>query len=72
MSRLERDRKAALAASEAAQRKQKQINQEHTHEHQPNVPASTVRHNRRAWVRAVRGLGDKWLLAEPVAKREAA
>ena len=40
--------------------------------HQPNVPASTVRHNRRAWVRAVRGLGDKWLLAEPVAKREVA
>ena len=26
MSRLERDRKAALAASEAAQRKQKQVN----------------------------------------------
>lgn len=40
--------------------------------HQPSVPTSTVRHNRLAWVRAVRALGNRWLLAEPVAKREAA
>ncbi len=39
---------------------------------QPSVPTSTVRHNRRAWVRAVRALGNRWLLAEPVAKQEAA
>ena len=38
----------------------------------PGVPACTTRHNRRAWVRSVRGLGNKWLLAEPVTKREAA
>ena len=24
----------------------------------------TVRHNRRAWVRSVRQLGDKWVLAK--------
>jgi hypothetical protein len=24
------------------------------------------RHNRRAWVRSVRMLGDKWLLAKPI------
>jgi hypothetical protein len=40
--------------------------------HIPSVPASTIRHNRRAWIRSIRELGDKWLLAEPVAKREAA
>ena len=40
MNRLERDRKAALAASEAAQRKQKQINQEHTHEHDTPAPSA--------------------------------
>jgi len=40
--------------------------------HLPGVPASTTRYNRRTWVRAVRHLGDKWLLAEPVAKQEAA
>lgn len=51
MSRLERDRKAALAASEAAQRKQKQINakKEHSNEHDtpapsaPSIPASSKR-----------------------------
>lgn len=26
------------------------------------------RHNQRAWVRSVRWLGDKWLLAKPVEK----
>ncbi|TFI06723.1 hypothetical protein E4P35_14330 [Thiopseudomonas sp. 4R-3cl] len=32
----------------------------------PGVPVSTTRHNRRAWVRSVRMLGDKWLLATPI------
>jgi hypothetical protein len=31
----------------------------------PYVPQSTVRHNCRQWVRMVRFLGDKWLLAAP-------
>lgn len=31
-----------------------------------SAPANVVRHNRRAWVRSVRFLGDKWLLARPV------
>ncbi len=26
------------------------------------------RHNQRSWVRSVRYLGDKWLLAKPIAK----
>lgn len=30
------------------------------------VPASTNRHNARAWCRSVRLLGDKWLLANPM------
>jgi hypothetical protein len=29
---------------------------------------STDRHNRRAWVKSVRMLGDKWLLAKQVGK----
>ena len=29
----------------------------------PYIPRSTQRHNIRAWVRSVRTLGDKWLLA---------
>jgi hypothetical protein len=33
------------------------------------VPVSTNRHNARAWVRSIRMLGDKWLLAQP-SKRE--
>lgn len=33
------------------------------------VPRSTVRHNQRAWVRSVRMLGDKWLLAKNVERR---
>lgn len=28
------------------------------------------RHNRLAWVRSVRLLGDKWLLAKPVTRTE--
>lgn len=27
------------------------------------------RHNQRAWVRSVRFLGDKWLLAKPVQRK---
>lgn len=30
------------------------------------VPAQTQRHNMRAWVRSLRFLGDKWLLAKPI------
>ena len=29
------------------------------------VPIHTQRHNQRQWVRSVRRLGDKWLLAKP-------
>lgn len=32
----------------------------------PDIPASTVRHNVKAWVRSVRFLGDRWLLANPI------
>lgn len=30
------------------------------------APRHVNRHNQRAWVRSVRHLGDKWLLAMPV------
>lgn len=33
------------------------------------VPTSTARHNMRQWVRSVRRLGDKHLLAVKVAKK---
>jgi hypothetical protein len=33
------------------------------------VPARTNRHNQRQWVRSIRMLGDKWLLAAPVERR---
>ena len=36
------------------------------------VPTSTARHNMRQWVRSVRMLGDKHLLAVKVAKKEKA
>ena len=32
----------------------------------PMVPRHIVRHNRRAWLRSVLRLGDKWLLAKKV------
>ena len=32
----------------------------------PLVPTSVNRHNRKAWVRSVLRLGDKWLLHEQV------
>lgn len=37
----------------------------------PDVPAHINRHNQRQWVRSVRHLGDKWLLATPVERRHA-
>lgn len=30
----------------------------------PTAPRSAVRHNRKAWVRAVLQLGDRWVLAD--------
>ena len=33
------------------------------------APAHVQRHNMRAWVRSVRMLGDKWLLAKPIERR---
>jgi hypothetical protein len=38
----------------------------------PDVPASTQRHNARAWARSVAFLGDKWLLAKPIRRGAAA
>ena len=35
----------------------------------PGVPAHITRHNRHQWVRSVRRLGDKWLLAKPLERR---
>lgn len=35
------------------------------------VPTSTARYNARQWVRSLRYLGDRWLLAKPL-DREAA
>ena len=32
------------------------------------VPESTNRANRLKWVRSIRLLGDRWLLAQPVSK----
>jgi hypothetical protein len=34
----------------------------------PLAPESTNRHNQKAWVKSIRTLGDKWLLAKPVEK----
>lgn len=34
-----------------------------------DVPARTNRHNQRQWVRSIRYLGDKWLLAKPLERR---
>ena len=36
----------------------------------PWVPLHTNKYNRRAWLRSVNFLGDRWLLAVPI-KREA-
>ena len=32
------------------------------------TPYHVTRHNQRQWVKSVRHLGNKWLLAEPVAR----
>ena len=32
----------------------------------PLAPRHVARHNARQWVRSLRMLGDKWLLAQPV------
>jgi hypothetical protein len=34
------------------------------------VPIHTQRHNQKQWVRAVRRLGDRWILATPIPKRK--
>lgn len=34
------------------------------------APRHVNRHNQRAWVTSLRHLGDKWLLAVPVEKKE--
>ena len=33
------------------------------------TPRNTIRHNIRAWVRSVRFLGDKWLVAKPIVRQ---
>ncbi len=35
----------------------------------PHVPPHINRHNQRQWVRSIRQLGDRWLLAKPVERR---
>jgi hypothetical protein len=34
------------------------------------VPVHTQRHNCHQWVRSIRYLGDKWLLANPIQKKD--
>lgn len=34
------------------------------------MSASTNRHNQRQWIKSIRNLGDKWLLAEYVGRKE--
>jgi len=34
------------------------------------VPAHTNRHNQRQWVKSIRHLGDKWLLAKHVQRKD--
>jgi len=35
-----------------------------------DAPPETIRDYQRQWVRAIRRLGDKWLLAHPVQRLE--
>lgn len=35
----------------------------------PMAPRNVQRHNIRQWARAVRMLGDKWLLSQPVERK---
>jgi hypothetical protein len=37
----------------------------------PGIPRHTVRHNIRAWARSIRHLGNNWLLAEYVERKDA-
>jgi hypothetical protein len=32
------------------------------------TPRHIARHNQRAWVRSIRQLGNRWLLAQPISK----
>lgn len=36
----------------------------------PQVPAHTARHNARAWAKSLRFLGQRWLLAQPVERKQ--
>ena len=36
----------------------------------PDVPRSVCRHNRKQWVRSIQWLGDKWLLAKPMERKQ--
>lgn len=36
----------------------------------PDVPTDVTRHNQRQWVRSVRFLGQRWLLAQPAPRLE--
>lgn len=33
------------------------------------VPMHTQRHNQRQWIKSIRFLGERWLLAKPVERR---
>jgi hypothetical protein len=44
----------------------KLVRHAHTLWDNPLVPAHLSRHNRKAWVRSVLRLGDRWLLAQKV------
>jgi hypothetical protein len=35
----------------------------------PLAPKHIQRHNQRAWLRSVRLLGDRWLLAKPIERK---
>lgn len=40
----------------------------HTLWDNPHVPEYIARHNRKAWVRSVVRLGDRWLLAKKIGR----
>lgn len=44
------------------------IRKAHTLWDNPLVPAHLRRHNRKAWVRSVLRLGERWLLAKPMGR----
>ena len=33
------------------------------------APISTQRHNMRQWIKSIRSLGDKWLIAHPMERK---